>query len=359
VDKKDKPAGAGFWGTPELLNRYSNDTPGQSKKVKLKKEDRDMKSAKEFLNDIIEEIVNEDLLNEENNPTDPAKWAASISAAKSKFDVYPSAYANAWASKHYKAAGGEWESTNEEVDLDEALKVSKNDGPFTVVAIKGGKVVDTFRGAEHGEINDVVAFVKSNNKGAKISVEAKGGRIVHTESFDLDEAKMIKVEVDPKKKIGYEVKSVGPGGKTTVTKRRDMPDTDDVGEAFDSKKSAEEIRIRTKYRMSKDGGKDGKPYSPEDMHNAMDSLQRKKARTRRVRRKGSQHPDNTNLNLKIGEAMGPGIAHKDGLKDAQDTASYKKYLDDVAAAKAKRDAQIKKEREDGTRSRYEVRRTGR
>ena len=305
MDKKDKPAGAGFWGTPELLNRYSNDTPGQSKKVKLKKEDRDMKSAKEFLNDIIEEIVNEDLLNEENNPTDPAKWAASISAAKSKFDVYPSAYANAWASKHYKAAGGEWESTNEEVDLDEALKVSKNDGPFTVVAIKGGKVVDTFRGAEHGEINDVVAFVKSNNKGAKISVEAKGGRIVHTESFDLDEAKMIKVEVDPKKKIGYEVKSVGPGGKTTVTKRRDMPDTDDVGEAFDSKKSAEEIRIRTKYRMSKDGGKDGKPYSPEDMHNAMDSLQRKKARTSGVRRLGSGHPSKKNLNLKIGEAMGP------------------------------------------------------
>jgi hypothetical protein len=84
VDKKDKPAGAGFWGTPELLNRYSNDTPGQSKKVKLKKEDRDMKSAKEFLNDIIEEIVNEDLLNEENKPTDPTKWAASISAAKTK-----------------------------------------------------------------------------------------------------------------------------------------------------------------------------------------------------------------------------------------------------------------------------------
>jgi hypothetical protein len=533
VDKKDKPAGAGFFGTKELLKKYKKDTPGESVKEvykdsglgkwfgqsaggeagwdryntkgervgkcgdskpgegkpkclspekarklrtqggkkaignaakrkksqdpntdrpgtgnkpinvsnNIKKEDRDMKSAKEFLNDIIEGIVNEDLLNEKNKPTDPAKWAASISAAKSKFDVYPSAYANAWASKHYKAAGGGWESTNEEVDLDEALKVSKNDGPFTVVAIKGGKVVDTFRGAEHGELKDVVAFSKANNKGAKISVEAKGGKIVHTESVDLgeakkritklhgkypkgthycathvehaefghgkpitsqhaapdqlgniewydvmfehgiergvatnemeillsevhenhdhhdgvdiDEAKMIKVEVDPKKKIGYEVKSVGPGGKTTVTKRKDMPDTEDVGEAFDSKKSAEEIRIRTKYRMSKDGGKDGKPYSPEDMHGAMDSLQRKKARTNRVRRLGSQHPSNKNLNLKIGEAMGPGIAHKDGLKDAQNTASYKKYLDDVAVAKAKRDAQIKKEREDGTRSRYE------
>ena len=29
-------------------------------------------------------------------------------AAKRKFKVYPSAYANAWAAKKYKAAGGGW-----------------------------------------------------------------------------------------------------------------------------------------------------------------------------------------------------------------------------------------------------------
>jgi len=542
VDKKDKPAGAGFFGTKELLKKYKKDTPGESVKEvykdsglgkwfgqsaggeagwdryntkgervgkcgdskpgegkpkclspekarklrtqggkkaignaakrkksqdpntdrpgtgnkpinvsnNIKKEDRDMKSAKEFLNDIIENVVNEDLLNEKNKPTNPALWSKSISAAKSKFDVYPSAYANAWASKHYKAAGGSWESTNEEVELDEAVKAAKNAGPFTIVAIKNGKVIDTFRGAEHNELKDVVAFVKANNKGAKISVEAKGGKIVHTEDVEVDEAKMIKVEVDPKKKIGYEVRSVGPGGKTTVTKRKDMPDkkditdhaemteakakritklhgkypkgthfcathvehvdfghgnpihsqhatpdrfgdidwydvmfehgiergvpTDDMnillsevhenhdytdGEEleeaeFDSKKSAEEIRLRTKYRMSKDGGKDGKPYSPADMHGAMDSLQRKKARTSGVKRKGSKHPDNNPVNLKIGEAAGqnPLKTTFGGLDKAKDTASYKKYLDRVAVAKAKRDAKIKKEREDGNRSRY-------
>jgi len=127
-----------------------------------------------------------------------------------------------------------------------------------------------------------------------------------------------------------------------------------VGESFDSKKSAEEIRLRTKYRMSKDGGKDGKPYSPEDMHGAMDSLQRKKARTSGVKRKGSKHPDNNPVNLKIGEAAGqnPLKTAFGGMKAAKDTPSYKKYIDGVAAAKAKRDEKIKKEREDGTRSRY-------
>jgi hypothetical protein len=43
-----------------------------------------------------------------NCPTDPSKWAASKAAAKSKFDVYPSAYANGWAAKNYKSKGGRW-----------------------------------------------------------------------------------------------------------------------------------------------------------------------------------------------------------------------------------------------------------
>ena len=44
-----------------------------------------------------------------NCPTSPSKWVASKAAAKAKFDVYPSAYANGWAAKNYKAKGGRWE----------------------------------------------------------------------------------------------------------------------------------------------------------------------------------------------------------------------------------------------------------
>jgi hypothetical protein len=43
-----------------------------------------------------------------NCPTNPSKWAASKAAAKRKFDVYPSAYANGWAAKNYKSKGGGW-----------------------------------------------------------------------------------------------------------------------------------------------------------------------------------------------------------------------------------------------------------
>jgi len=47
-------------------------------------------------------------LTEKNTPTNPSKWSYYKSQAKKKFDVYPSAYANAWAAKQYKAAGGGW-----------------------------------------------------------------------------------------------------------------------------------------------------------------------------------------------------------------------------------------------------------
>ena len=52
-------------------------------------------------------------LDEKNVPTSPEKWAQAKSQAKAKFDVYPSAYANGWASKKYKEMGGGWKSVSE------------------------------------------------------------------------------------------------------------------------------------------------------------------------------------------------------------------------------------------------------
>lgn len=41
-------------------------------------------------------------------PTKPKLWLSVLSEAKAKFNVYPSAYANAWAAKTYKQRGGTW-----------------------------------------------------------------------------------------------------------------------------------------------------------------------------------------------------------------------------------------------------------
>lgn len=48
-----------------------------------------------------------------NNPTNPSLWARAKAAAKNKFDVYPSAYANGWAVKWYKKHGGGWKKSGD------------------------------------------------------------------------------------------------------------------------------------------------------------------------------------------------------------------------------------------------------
>lgn len=61
------------------------------------------------------------MLDEKNKPTNPKLWARAKSLARSKFDVYPSAYANGWASKWYKSKGGGWRATSEEVEVNEGI----------------------------------------------------------------------------------------------------------------------------------------------------------------------------------------------------------------------------------------------
>ena len=56
--------------------------------------------------------ISEDVtvLQEKNIPTSPEKWSRAKALARSKFKVYPSAYANGWAAKKYKAMGGGWKT---------------------------------------------------------------------------------------------------------------------------------------------------------------------------------------------------------------------------------------------------------
>jgi hypothetical protein len=59
------------------------------------------------LNEYIQ-IFREHLLSEKNVPTNKKLWARAKAAAKRKYKVYPSAYANGWAVKWYKKHGGSW-----------------------------------------------------------------------------------------------------------------------------------------------------------------------------------------------------------------------------------------------------------
>ena len=82
------------------LGKASKMHKGQSDRIKkiLKKSDIDENTYKSF----------KEFIFEKNVPTNPELWSRAKSLAKSKFDVYPSAYANGWAAKWYKSKGGGW-----------------------------------------------------------------------------------------------------------------------------------------------------------------------------------------------------------------------------------------------------------
>jgi len=124
VVSEDSPESAHPQGSDKLTNRtvvmdmldvishmkfgpdYHKLSTSQKKEVHKEAIKGHIIKNKPFKESVIEEKM--DLFVEENVPTDASKWSYYKAQAKKKFDVYPSAYANGWAAKKYKAAGGGW-----------------------------------------------------------------------------------------------------------------------------------------------------------------------------------------------------------------------------------------------------------
>lgn len=112
----DRP---GKGGKPVNVSNYGKGKLGESgideacwdthKQVGMKKKGDRMVPDCRPKNEEIEQI------DEKNKPTNPSLWSRAKAMARSKFDVYPSAYANGWASKWYKSKGGGWKSVSEDI----------------------------------------------------------------------------------------------------------------------------------------------------------------------------------------------------------------------------------------------------
>ena len=105
------------------------DRPGKGGKP-IMTSNKIKESSSPMVRQILEKIEceNEWLLVEKNVPTNPSLWSKFKSQARAKFDVYPSAYANGWAAKKYKAAGGGWKKAgkSESVETtDEVIQEKK------------------------------------------------------------------------------------------------------------------------------------------------------------------------------------------------------------------------------------------
>lgn len=67
-----------------------------------------MKYLKKF-NEISSELLEGyDIISEKNVAKDSSLWQSCVAWAKSRYDVWPSAYAVGAAAKRYKSKGGKW-----------------------------------------------------------------------------------------------------------------------------------------------------------------------------------------------------------------------------------------------------------
>ena len=92
-------------------------------------------------------------------PTNPSLWARAKAAARSKFDVYPSAYANGWAARWYKSKGGGWRMS-EDTTPNESVVGQVFDGPSPAETSPEG--TGTF-----GSGYDFVGYAENTNKTMK------------------------------------------------------------------------------------------------------------------------------------------------------------------------------------------------
>jgi hypothetical protein len=116
ADRKGAPINVSNFGKGKL----SEDTIEEAcwdgyEKVGMKKKGNRVVPDCRPKNEEVEQI------DEKNAPTNPSLWSKAKTLARQKFDVYPSAYANGWASKWYKSKGGGWKSLKEET-IDEAFE---------------------------------------------------------------------------------------------------------------------------------------------------------------------------------------------------------------------------------------------
>ena len=91
--------------------------------------------------------IGEEYLIEKNVPTNPKLWSQAKALAKKKFDVYPSAYANGWASKWYKKRGGGWKTLKEE--RQSTMKTTKDLFLEQLDIAQYGHIVEKDDGKDH------------------------------------------------------------------------------------------------------------------------------------------------------------------------------------------------------------------
>lgn len=127
------------------------------------------------------------------------------------------------------------EQVTEKFEMEFADKETAQKFMSQIVRLRLGSATGTKDGkvTVHGpQQAGVGSPTKAHQQMSKI-MKKFGGKIISTDEGPrmkkVFEAPKIKVKLNPEKKIGYKIQSVGPGGKKITTKMKDWPGKKDIG----------------------------------------------------------------------------------------------------------------------------------
>ena len=176
-------------------------------------------------------------IDEKNVPTSPEKWARAKAAAKSKFAVYPSAYANGWASKKYKAMGGGWKSVSEETEeVDQIEEKHMTDDDMT----KREKIVKSMKKGFAG-------FKQRYGKDAKSVMYATATKQAMKEDLPKMSNEATIAGTSGWKKMPATVTDKSGAKHSPMSRAKDL-----AQQAF--KKVQDKTKIKSEMMLGKDGG---------------------------------------------------------------------------------------------------------
>lgn len=204
---------------------------------------------------------------EKNVPTNPKLWSKFKSQAKAKFDVYPSAYANGWAAKQYKAAGGGWKTedvdealaapakpvTDKEIKRRQNISKTKNAPKTSFKSMRNrlGEAIDYMKvskeldayakkhgGMDKREFEKAAAYVREIGRNSALSVQDKAGKglnmlFKNADTDVRDRMQMILTKGGFKVKGGYVMRESVELDEATTVSRAD----------FDKLKKGDKITI--------------------------------------------------------------------------------------------------------------------
>lgn len=123
-----------------------------------------------------------------SDPSDTELYNRVKREAKAKFDVYPSAVANAWVTQEYKKRGGGYKKVEKEQDRDEAGRFGSGDGGSS--SERGGSEREEDYSINSGARNDSLVSEEFDNLGGSADrCEDLENEIINAEGKETDESR--------------------------------------------------------------------------------------------------------------------------------------------------------------------------